>query len=465
MGDYCIQDATIVTVNPDRDVIEKGYILVRGGRIAAIGEGTCPDEIKGTMQVIAAAGKIVFPGLINTHNHLFQTLTKGLGDDMVLSDWLSTMTFPAAQHLTPEDVHAAAMHGCIEGIRSGTTTMLDYMYPHPRARLSDAVIGAFKELKIRGVFARGMMNTGEQFGTPRGIMQDIETVEKDITRLFEAYHDSEEGRIKVWVAPAAVWSNTKEMLQGAWEITRAYGGGFSVHISETEFDRKAAIQLHGLNDTEVLESLGIVGPNVLMVHCVCLTQRDMRMAKYYDMKVSHNPVSNMYLCSGVASVPEMIEKGITVGLGTDGPASNNTQDMLELLKFTTLLHKVHTKDPTIITAEKVLEMATIDGARAIGLERDIGSLESGKKADLFIYDPQKSPKSIPMHNPVSTLVYSGSCSCVDTVMVDGNPVLLEGKITTADESAVIRKCQLQADNLVVRAGIEKRGRRWQSQAF
>jgi len=465
MAEYCIQDATIVTVNPGREVIDSGYLLIRDGRIAGLGPGKCPEKLKETTKVLSGGGKIVFPGLINTHNHLFQTLTKGLGDDMVLADWLSTMTFPAAKHLAPEDVQAAAMHGCIEGIRSGTTTMLDYMYPHPRAGLSDEVIKAFRTLKIRGVFARGMMDTGDQFGTPRGIMQDVKTVEKDVVRLFDSYHNSEEGRIRIWVAPAAIWSNTKEMLETVWKITQSYKSGLTVHISETPFDRDAALQLHGNFDAEVLEKLGILGPNVLMVHCVYLTQRDMRMAKYHDMKVSHNTVSNMYLSSGVAPVPEMVEKGITVGLGSDGPASNNSQDMIELLKFTALLHKVHAKDPTIITAEKVLEMATIDGARAIGMEHEIGSLEIGKKADLFIYDPSKSPKSIPMHNPVSTLVYSGSCSCVETVMVDGYPVLLEGKITTADEPSVIRTCQVQAEELTKRAGIVTKKRSWKSLAF
>ncbi|MGO8695730.1 MAG: amidohydrolase family protein [Rectinemataceae bacterium] len=465
MVDYCIRDATIVTVNPQREVIDRGYVMVHEGRIAEIGMGPCPEKLQKSIQVIAAEGKIVFPGLINTHNHLFQTLTKGLGDDMVLSNWLSSMTFPCAQHLMEEDVYAAAMHGCIEGIRSGTTTMVDYMYPHPRPGLSDAVIRAFMDLKIRGVLARGMMNTGERFGTPHGIMQDVGTVERDIVRLFDAYHNGEEGRIKIWVAPAAVWSNTKEMLQMVWEISRSYSSGFSIHISETPFDREAALQQHGRSDAEMLECLGIVGTNVLMVHCVYLTERDIRMARYYGMNVSHNAVSNMYLSSGVAPVPEMIEKGIVVGLGTDGPASNNSQDMLELLKFTALLHKVHAKDPTIITAEKVLEMATIDGARSIGMDHEVGSLEAGKKADLFIYDPMKSPKSIPMHNPVSTLVYAGSCSCIDTVMIDGNPVLLEGNITTADEISVMRTCQKRADELVARAGIVKKGRRWRSQAF
>ncbi len=465
MGEFCITDATIVTLNPDREVIDRGYIKIRDDRIVAMGEGACPEPRAAGSKDIDASGKIVFPGLINTHNHLFQTLTKGLGDDLVLSDWLSRVTFPAACHLQAEDVHAAALHGCVEGIRGGTTTVLDYMYPHPRPGLGDAVVQAFSESGIRGILGRGTINTGDEFGTPKGIMQDVATVEADCVRLIEKYHGSAGGRISVWLAPAAVWLATREMLELTWDLAKTYKTGYTIHISETPFDREASRKLHGQFDAEVLQTLGILGPNVLMVHCVCLTERDIRMARHHDMKVSHNAVSNMYLSSGVAPVPEMTERGITVGLGTDGPASNNSQDMIELLKFTALLHKVHSKDPTIITAEKVLEMATIDGAKALGMEADIGSLEVGKKADLFVYDPMKCGKSIPMHNPVSTLVYSGSRACVDTVLVDGVPLLLEGRLLCADEEAVYRKCQATADGLATRAGIDRKARKWRSRAF
>ena len=224
--------------------------------------------------------------------------------------------------------------------------------------------------------------------------------------------------------------------------------------------------VHGSFDMNVLEELGIVGPNVLMVHSVYLTDRDLRAAKYYDMKVSHNPVSNMYLSSGVARIPRMIESGITVGLGSDGPASNNSQDMIELLKFTALLHKVETKDPTVITSEKVLEMATIDGARAVGMEDDIGSIEIGKKADFFIYNPYLHAKSIPMHHPVSTLVYSGTHACVETVVIDGNIILENGVLLTADEEKIMKDGQKCADALADRAGTAGNKRRdWTSLAF
>ena len=227
-----------------------------------------------------------------------------------------------------------------------------------------------------------------------------------------------------------------------WRVTNEYKSGFTVHISETPFDRAAAQELHGLPDAEVLEDLGIVGPNVLMVHCCYLTDRDIAMAKKYDMKVSHNVCSNQYLSSGVADVPKMLRSGLTVSLGVDGAASNNAQDMVELMKFTALQHKVTTRDPLAMTAEKVLEMATIDGARALGMEDEIGSLEAGKKADLVIFDPLECPKAIPMHNPVSTLVYSASMKNIVGAMVDGKVVMENGVITTVkDEKRSTARCR------------------------
>lgn len=464
MIDHLLKNGIIVTVNPDREVFFHGAVAIEGNRIAEVGESAALEaKYAGAAKVTDLEGKIVFPGFVNTHNHLFQTLLKGLGDDMVLKDWLETMTFPAATNLTREDCYLAAMLGCMEGLHSGITTMLDYMYPHPVGELSDGVVDAFRELGIRGILGRGCMDTGAQFGVHPGIMQKTPEIEADLHRVFKAYHNSEDGRIKVWVAPAAMWSNSRENLEMLWRVAKQYHSGFTVHISETPFDRDAAEELHGKPDAELLEELGIVGPNVLMVHCCYLTDKDIAMAKKYDIKVSHNVCSNQYLSSGVADVPKMLRNGITVSLGVDGAASNNAQDMVELMKFTALQHKVATRDPLAMSAEKVLEMATIDGARALGMEDEIGSLEAGKKADLVIFDPVECPKAIPMHNPVSTLVYSSSIKNIVGAIVDGKVVMENGVITTVkDEKEIYRRVQKCAEDLCERGKITNRreGHKW-----
>ena len=467
MIDLLIINGTIVTVNQKREILQDGAIAIEGSKIIEIGPSkVLQEKYTNVKRIIDATGKAIFPGLINTHNHLFQTLLKGLGDDKVLSDWLAEMTFPSSVHLLPEDTYAGAMLGCLDGLHSGTTTMVDYMYPHPRPELSDGVIQAFRELGIRGIFGRGFMDTGEEFGVQRGIMQDVETIEKDARRLFDKYHGTENGKIKIWLAPAAVWSNSKESLEMTKRLADEYKTGITVHISETPFDREAARQLHGDWDINVLEKLGLMGPNMLMVHCVHLTPSDIRMAKYFDAKVSHNPASNMYLSSGVPPIPRLIEAGVTVGLATDGAGSNNSNDMLETLKLAALLQKVHHMDPTIITAEKVLEMATIDGAKALGMENEIGSLEVGKKADLFIFNPQLAAKAVPMHHPVSTLVYSSSQTNVETVVIDGQIVLEDGVGTVVDEKAKLKLGQETADSLRRRAGTyHLKTRPWRSLAY
>jgi len=466
-ADIIIKNATIVTVNKDREILKNHSLVIAGDRITDISPSDSQDSVSvKAKKEIDAAGKVVFPGLINTHTHLFQTLLKGLGDDLALDRWLSTMTFPSAIHLTPEHALVAARLGCLESIRSGTTTVLDYMYPHPREGLSDAVIQAFREVRVRGIFGRGMIDTGGRYGIPEKLLQVLPAIEKDVIRLLDSYNGSENGRVRVWVAPAAIWSCSERSLRRMWEIANEYNTGLTVHISETPFDRHAACELHGAPDAEILESFGIAGPNVLMVHCVYLTDRDIRMAKYYDLKVSHNPVSNMYLASGVPRIPRMIESGITVGVATDGAASNNSQDMIEVLKFTALLQKGYTMDPTILSADKVVEMATIDGARALGMEKEIGSIEVGKKADLFIYNPALSAKSTPMHNPVSTIVYSGTHACVETVVIDGNIILDNGVLATANEEEIILAGQKAAEDLAVRTGtIKNKYRRWRTLAF
>ena len=455
MIDVLIRDAIVVTMNAKREALYGHSLAIERDRIVEIGPTEAMDrKYPAAVRVIEATGRIVFPGLINTHNHLFQTLLKGLGDDKVLSDWLADMTFPSSVHLTQEDCYTGALIGTVEGLHSGVTTQLDYMYAHPKENLSDGVIQAFKELGVRGILGRGYMDDGFQFGVRPQMAQTVDVIEKDIRRLAAKYHDTENGRIRIWLAPAAVWSNSEASLIMTRDLAREIKTGISIHISETPFDRSASEQVHGLPDIDVMEKLGIMGPDFLMVHCVYLTDRDVRMAKLFDAKVSHNPVSNMYLSSGVPPIPKYNMAGITVGLGTDGAGSNNSNDMIELLKMTALMQKVTHRDPTIMTAGKVLEMATIEGARALGLDHEIGSLEPGKKADLFLFNPALDMKAIPMHNPISTLVYSSGNKNVETVLVDGNVVLDQGTLIQMDEKSLALRGQTVADDLARRAGTD-----------
>jgi 5-methylthioadenosine/S-adenosylhomocysteine deaminase len=292
-------------------------------------------------------------------------------------------------------------------------------------------------------------------GVYPAMIENLDDIEKAVRDLHSKYHNIENGRIKIALAPAAVWSNSGESLKLLKKLSDELDLIYSLHVSETPFDRDSVKNLHGKDEIDLLIELGLLNEKLIMVHCVYLTDYDISKIKEYGATVSHNPASNMYLSSGVAPIPRLNREGISVGLGLDGAASNNSNDMIELLKLTALLQKVHHRNPTIMTADKVLEMATIEGAKALMLEKEIGSLEIGKKADLFIFNPKRDLKAIPMHNPVSTLVYSSGNKNVETVMVDGDILMEDGVVTKIDESFVADNCQRLADELSIKAGTDK----------
>lgn len=467
MLDLLIKNVTIVTVNQKREVIPAAALAVKDGLIQDLGPSSALEaRYTSAKQVIDAAGMILFPGLINTHTHSFQTLLKGLGDDRILPDWIAQMMSPSGAHLEEEDAYYGALLVGLEALHSGTTTVLDYMHAHPVPYLSDAVIRAFQELGMRLVYGRGMADAGQRWGVHPRLIKDLKTIHEDVLRVFRRYHGSNSGKVRVWFAPGSVWGNSRENLLWLRQMANELKTGLTIHVAETPFDRRASEITHGLIDLDLLESIGFLGPDVLLVHCVHLTDREIRMIKALDVKVSHNPVSNMYLSSGVAPIPKMLFSQITVSLGTDGAASNNTQDMLETLKVTALLHKAHSLDPTVITAEKVLEMATIDGARSLNWENEIGSVEVGKKADFFLFDPGRTAKATPLHNPVSTLVYSATQENIRTVVIDGQIVMEDGKIKAVNEAKVLEEAQIRAVELTRRAGTDRLAKRpWRSLAY
>ena len=349
----------------------------------------------------------------------------------------------------------------IEGLHSGVTTTFDYMYPHPVGtfNLDDGIIKGMMKLGVRSFLGRGCVDTGVEFGVYPAMIEKVPDIEKSIRNLYEKYNNAAKGKIKIALAPAAIWSNSGESLAMLKKLSNELDLLISIHISETNFDRASSKKLHGKDEIELLEELGLLNEKLIMVHCVELTNEDIRKIKASGATVSHNPVSNMYLSSGVAPIPLLNQEGIMVGLGVDGAASNNSNDFIELLKMTALLQKVHHRNPTIMTADKVLEMATIEGARSLGIDDIVGSLEPGKKADLFIFNPKLDFKAVPMHNPVSTLIYSSGNKNVETVFVDGEIVLENGKVVNVAEDEVADNIQRVADELSMKAGTYKLKRR------
>jgi 5-methylthioadenosine/S-adenosylhomocysteine deaminase len=442
-------------------VLEDASVYVEHDRIAAIGTRAQLTERFPQAEVLDCSGHILMPGMINTHTHLFQTLLKGLGDDMVLKKWFTCMTGPSAVHLTAEDAHVAALHGCIESIRSGVTTIVDFMYVHPQPGMIQSVVEAFETAGTRGFVCRGFNSGGAEFDVPAALIEAPETAIGDARAQIRRYNRPG-GRVQVGVAPCMIWAVDEKGYRMTRQLANEERVLITTHVAETNFEMETSAARYGRTDTEFLSDIGFLGADVLAVHCVQCTSHDIRILRHYDTKVSHNPCSNMYLASGCAPIPEMQRSGITVGLAADGPASSNNSSLFHAMKFAALQQKGFHRDATVITAEKVMEMATIDGARAVGLEAEIGSIEVGKKADIVVLDYNNAFMT-PIHHPVSAIVYSALGNEVTTVMIDGEFVLRDGVITRVNETAIRQQAQISANLLTQRAGTDRFKRRpWRS---
>ncbi len=431
MVDILVKDACVVTMNPGRQVIERGSVAIEGDKIVAVG-----DEFKDKAdRVIDACGKVVLPGLVNAHTHLAMVLQRGLADDLPLMEWLATKVWPFEQNVKDKDCQVGSLLGCLEMIKSGTTCFADQYFK------MDQVARAVDEAGVRGVLSYGMIDMGDQKKRESEVR-----ISQDFVKDF---HGKAKGRITTMLGPHAPYTCSKECLLEVKELAKKFGVGIHIHVSESRDELKQITEKYGKRPVEYLDSIGFLGPEVLAAHCVWVNDSEISILRDRGVKPVHNPISNMKMGVGVAPVPEMLAVGIPVALGTDGAASNNSLDMFKEMKAAALLNKVHKMDPVVIPAASALEMATINGAKALGLQDQIGSIEAGKRADLIIVDMRK-PHLTPVHSVISHLVYSATGGDVDTVMVDGK-MLMEGrKVLTLDEEKVLEQAQRTSDELLSR---------------
>jgi 5-methylthioadenosine/S-adenosylhomocysteine deaminase len=457
---FLLTNATVITMDSERRIIDDGAVLVDGNAIRDVGPASEVRSRQSAAEVIDLGGDVLLPGLVNTHTHTFQSLLKGLGDDKVLYRWFTEMTGPAAAQLTPNDAQVAARHTALEAIRSGTTTVADFSYAHPTGEISDAVIEAFDQAGVRLTFGRGYLTRGTDEGVPPELLESTDAALQDCERLIRSYHRPD-GRITVALAPCMIWAVDEDTLEKSRAVADQYGVGLHMHVSETDYEINWSQKRYGLTDLEYLAQSGFLGPDVVCVHCTLVDDRGIRILREFGAKVSHNPTSNMYLGSGIPPIPAMQVAGIDVGLASDGPASNNNQNMIHVLKMAALIQKGHRKDATAMTAEGVLDMAVLGGAATLGATSQIGSVEPGKRADLVVmrFD---NPFIGPVHNPVSALVYSALGTETRWVIVDGEVVMRDGELTTIDEDRALADSQRTADALRERA-LHTSGRRpWRS---
>ena len=433
-----------------RRSLRPGYVLVRGERIEAVESGAPPDALLAQAdEVIDAAGKAVIPGLVNAHTHLFQCFLRGLADDRPLLQWLAEATWPGGLAMTEHDFYLAALLGFVENLKCGATSVLDQDYVQTSPRNMDAVAEAAQRSGARVLLARGVGDREPYFAK---FLEPAEVIMAETGRLIRRWNTGATSRVRVEFGPMIPWGCRVETLREIRRLAHEWDVGVHIHVSESRDEVQMSLDEFGLPPVRWLDEIGALDERWQLVHCVWLTPEEMDIVAGRGSLIVHCPVSNMYLASGIAPVGEWRRRGIPVALASDGPGSNNSQDMMEVLKTTACLQKVGSMDAQALLPGDVLEMALAGGARAMRLDGQIGRLAPGALADIVVVNLAR-PHIAPVHSAASALVYNANGNDVDTVIVGGEVLVRDGKLTQIDEAKLVADCQAAAEGIIARAGI------------
>jgi len=433
MSTILIKNGTLVTMDSANTIV-RGDLLIEEGRITSINEtGKTADT------VIDAGGCAVIPGFVQTHIHLCQTIFRGAADDLALIDWLRQRVWPMEAAHTPSSIRASARLGVAELIKGGTTCALTM----ETVNHTSEVFKVVEESGFRATVGKCMMDKGDE--VPRALQEQTSSSIEESLALLDEWHGKAGGRIRYCFAPRFAISCTRGLLEKVAELARARGVMVHTHASENRTECELVLKESGLKNITYLDSLGLTGRHVALAHCVHLGNDEIKTLKTTGTNVVHCPSSNLKLGSGIAPIVKLLEEDISVSLGADGAACNNRLDMFTEMRTAALLQKA-LHGPEVLTANRVLRMATRDGARAMGLDAEIGSIEVGKRADLALVrlDPLHST---PVADVVSALVYSAEANDVDTVIIDGQVVMRERKLLSLDEREIIQTASSEAEKL------------------
>jgi 5-methylthioadenosine/S-adenosylhomocysteine deaminase len=424
--DLLIHNGTVITMNPDLDILNKGFIGISNGVIKEVAPQKDDVSLPEAIEKIDARGGIIMPGLVNTHTHAPMSLFRGLADDLPLMQWLNEYIFPAeSRFINPESVLAASLLSCAEMILSGTTCLCDGYF------FEDKVAEAVRQIGMRGVLGQGVID----FPAP-GVPDPKKNI--DAAERFMADWTGVSPLITPCLFCHSPYTCSEQTLKTAKSLTKKSGVLFQIHAAETRAELAEIQKRYQSTPIQYLARIGIIDDHTLLVHAIYLDETDMERIQNHGAKISVTTESEMKLASGVARIPELIERGIPVGLGTDGCASNNDLDLFQEMGMTAKLQKVQTGDPTVMDARAVVAMATIEGAEAIGLGSLIGSIEVGKRADMIVIDTRK-PHLTPMYHTYSHLVYAASGSDVNDVIIDGKIVMKDRELKTIDVQEVMEE--------------------------
>jgi 5-methylthioadenosine/S-adenosylhomocysteine deaminase len=430
-ADIVIHGCTILPMN-GRSFIRDGTLAIKNGEIALVGKSATAANIQAETR-INAGGKAAMPGLINCHTHVPMTLFRGIAEDQPLDTWLQETIWPLEAKLKSDDIHVGALLGCLEMIKSGTTCFAD-MYFH-----EDMVAKAVEKSGLRGVLAEGILEAGNRAQGEKMLRESV-----NFAKSFHGYADD---RIRTMLGPHATYSCSPNLLTKISERASELNVGLHIHLAESKAAFKEFENTQGSSEVGFLNKIGFLKGHVLAAHCINLSEKDRYILSKRRVNVVYVPVANMKLGLGAARIKDLTNLDVNVCLGTDGPASNNNLDMFETVKIGALLQKLTYSDPTVLPAYEALMMATTNGAKALGLEREIGSLETGKKADVILIDLSK-PHLKPSHDIYSSIVYSARGSDVDTVIVGGEILMENRQVKTLNELAVAEKAEKTALGLL-----------------
>jgi 5-methylthioadenosine/S-adenosylhomocysteine deaminase len=423
-ADIIIKNGTILTLDSKNSIFENGFLCIRGDSISKIGTGT-PSSFKAE-KVIDARGGMILPGLVNCHTHAAMSLFRGLADDLPLMEWLNNYIFPAERNMDAEFVYTGTLLALAEMILSGTTTFCDmYLF-------EDQVARAARNAGVRCLVGEVLYD----FPSPNygPVEKGLEYTESLIQKW------QKDPLVSIAVEPHSLFTCSPELLTASNELALKYKVPLIIHVAETLTEVAEIKEKYGKTPVKYLDALGLLGPHLIADHCVHIEDADIKTLAANGVKVVHNPESNMKLASGIAPIPQMLSQGVTVGLGTDGCASNNNLDLFSEMDTAAKLHKVNTLDPTVMDALSVLKMATIHGARVLGLEDVIGSLEVGKKADVIVIDTYK-PHLTPMYNAVSHMIYAARGNDVIHSIINGQLVMENRNLLTLDIAEIITRAR------------------------
>ncbi len=461
-----LHNAMTITMDASRRILTDSAILIDDGVIKAIGRfddvmSQVPAGI--TLEKHNLGGKLVIPGLIDTHVHLAQAMIRGCADDMSLIPWLLDRVWPLQGNYTAEDGRTSATLCIAEMLKSGTTCFIEALFAGRYG--FEGVAQVVEQSGIRACLGKIVMDIGTYAESNRsmhpGMVEDRDITLRDTLRYYDEYNNSANGRLKVWFGPRTPGGCTPELYKEIAAIARERNMGITVHLAEVKSDPEYIRREYDLSPAAYMQEVGLLdlGPKCVLAHGVWLDDEDIALLAIYGATVSHNPSSNSKLASGFARVPEMLAAGVNVGLGCDGGPSNNSYDLLQEMKLASVIHKAVRLDPLVVDAETTLEMATLHGAKACGLLDQIGSLEAGKQADLVVIDTNSlSLTPFNTQNPVSALVYAATGNDVESVMIAGKWTVWKGELQTLDEEKLKAEARTHATALYERANIKLQSR-------